>query len=125
MISPEEIRLQALKWWTPFLQSHVNNEPFFPKQIDRIGKVQPAHLTQRFEALQNEIESLYKNSKNETGLGYLIKTSGKNFRRTGVHELPDIIVFDSADDYLHFTGKRKEWRLFLRNYEFVKARHPK
>ena len=101
------------------MQSHVNNESFFPKQIDRIGKVQPAHVTQRFEALQNEIESLYKNSKNETGIGYLIKTSGKNFRRTGVHELPDSIVFDSADDYLYFIGRRKEWKLFLRNYELL------
>ncbi|MEO5995982.1 MAG: Wadjet anti-phage system protein JetD domain-containing protein [Chitinophagaceae bacterium] len=124
MISPEEIRMQALKWWVPFLQSHVHNEPFFPKQIDRIGKVQPAHVTQRFEALQNEIETLYKNSKNEGGTGYLIKTSGKKFRRTGVHELPDSIVFDSADDYLHFTGKRKEWKLFLRNYELLMGSLP-
>ena len=116
MISPEEIKQQAFKWWKPFLQSHVTNESFFPKQIDRIGKVKPGQVTHRFEALQNEIEVLYKTSKNETGIGYLIRTSGRNFRRTGLHELPDSIEFETADDYLYFIAKRKEWKLFQQNY---------
>ena len=124
MISPEEIKQQALKWWAPFLQSHVLNVLFFPKQIDRIGKIQPTHVTHRFETLQNEVEVLYKNSKNETGSGYLIKTSGKNFRRTGTHELPDSIVFETSDDYLHYVGKKKEWKSFLNNYELLMASLP-
>jgi hypothetical protein len=115
MINPDEIRQQALKWWEPLLQSHVNNEPFFPKSIDRIGKVQPVHVTQRFEALQDEIEALYKNAKNEIGTGYLVRTAAQHFRRTGAHELPDSIVFETAEDYLHYTGKQREWKLFVRN----------
>ncbi len=124
MITPEEIKQQALKWWAPFLQSHVLNELFFPKQIDRIGKIQPTHVTHRFEALQNEVEVLYKNSKNETGAGYLIVTSGRNFRRTGTHELPDSIVFETSDDYLHYVGKKKEWKSFQKNYELLMASLP-
>lgn len=124
MISPEEIKQQALKWWAPFLQSHVLNELFFPKLIDRIGKIQPTHVTHRFEALQNEVEVLYKNSKNETGAGYLIVTSGKNFRRTGTHELPVSIVFETSDDYLHYAGKKKEWKSFLNNYESLMTSLP-
>lgn len=124
MITPEEIKQQVLKWWAPFLQSHVLNELFFPKQIDRIGKIQPTHVTHRFEALQNEVEVLYKNSKNEIGAGYLIVTSGRNFRRTGTHELPDSIVFETSDDYLHYAGKKKEWKSFQKNYELLMASLP-
>lgn len=119
MIKPEEIRQQALKWWKPLLQSVVNNEPFFPKMIDRIGKIQPGHVTHRFEALTNETQDLYKYSKNQTGTGYLIKTAGRSFRRTGTHDLPDSIEFETIDDYLHVTGKKKEWKLFQKNYRTV------
>jgi len=124
MIGPEEIKKEALRWWKPFLQSYISKEPMFPRQIDRIGKVQPADVTQRFEDLQHEISILYRDSKGEKGAGYLVKTAGKNFRRSGTHELPDSIVFETADDYLHCTGKRKEWKLFTRNCEFLTASLP-
>jgi hypothetical protein len=119
MISPEDIKQQAIKWWKPFLQSYILKEPFFPKEIDRIGKARPADLTQRFDVLQNEIAALYSKSKNETGTGYLIKTAEKNYRRTGVHQLPHSVVFETADDYLHFTRKKTEWEFFIRNYELL------
>jgi hypothetical protein len=119
MISPEDIRQQALKWWKPFLQSYITREPFFPKQIDRIGKVQPGDLTRRFEDLQSEITALYAYSRNETGIGYQVKTAGQHFRRTGSNELPESILFETADDYLHVIKKRKEWELFTRNYELL------
>lgn len=117
MISPEEIKQQALKWWTPLLQSYISNEAFFPRQIERIGKVSPAQITSQFENLQREIEVLYQHSKNVTGVGYLIKTAGYNFRRTGSHELPDNIIFENIEDYLYFTNRKKEWKLFILHYQ--------
>ena len=119
MISPEDILQQALKWWKPFLQSYISNEPFFPKVIDRIGKVKPGDLTGRFGDLQNEITALYSQSKNETGIGYWVQAAEKNFRRTGVQQLPDSIVFETVNDYLHFTKKKKEWELLIKNYEVI------
>jgi len=101
------------------LQSYITKEPFFPKQIERIGKVQSEDVTHRFENLQKEIGILYRDSKNENGVGYFVKTADKNFRRSGPHEFPDLIVFETADDYFHCTGKRKEWKLFIRNYELL------
>jgi len=115
---------QALKWWKPFLQSSILREPFFPKQIDRIGKPQSGDLIRRFELLQGEIAALYGKSKNETGAGYLVKTATQHFRRTGSHDLPDCIVFETADDYLHFTRKKKEWELFIGNYELLISNLP-
>jgi hypothetical protein len=119
MISPEEIKEQATKWWKPFLQSVINNEPFFPKQIDRIGKIRSGHITAHFEVLKNEVDVLYQYSKNETGIGYWVQTVDKHFRRTGAHQLPECIVFESAEDYLHVTCKTKEWKTFQGNLTLI------
>ncbi len=124
MIKPEEIKEVALKWWQQFLISCINNEPFFPKQIDRIGKVKSGDITSRFEVIQNEIENLYKQSKNTSGVGYLVKTADKNFRRSGAHQLPDAIEFESVEDYLHCTGKKKEWLRFQENYKLLSRQIP-
>jgi len=124
MISPSEIKKQALKWWKPLLQSCIQGEQFFPKSIDRIGKVKSGHVTARFELLQQEIEELYRCSKNQTGSGYFVQTAGRNFRRTGSHELPDVIVFETIDDYITFTGYKKEWNGFLTNYNVIKSAIP-
>ncbi len=124
MISPNEIKSYAEKWWKPFLQSTVQGEPFFPKVIERIGKIKSGQITERLDALQKEVELLYRYSKNQTGNGYQIITAEKNFRRTGSHELPDTILFETIDDYIAFTGKKKEWRLFLLNFEKIKESLP-
>jgi hypothetical protein len=117
MISPEDIRLQALKWWQSYLLSLILKKPFFPREMDRIGKVKPGDLTHRFDVLQDEVAMLYKHSKNETGTGYWIKTAEKNFRRTGAHQLPDNILFETAEDYLCYIRKKGEAALFIQNYE--------
>ncbi len=124
MISPAEIKNQALKWWKPLLQSYIQEELFFPKSIDRIGKVKSSHVTARFELLQQEIEELYRCSKNQTGTGYQVQTAERNFRRTGSHELPDTVVFETIEDYIAFTGYKKEWNIFLTNYNIIKNSIP-
>ncbi|WP_315823964.1 DUF3322 domain-containing protein [Paraflavitalea speifideaquila] len=102
-----------------FPAKHNNRRSVFPKEIDRIGKAKAADITGRFDLLQEEVAVLYKHAKNETGLGYLVKTTEKNFRRTGNHQLPESIAFETAEDYLHFTRKKSEWQLFNRNYELL------
>ncbi len=124
MISPSEIKQLALKWWTPFLQSQIRGEAFFPKQIERIGKVQPGQITARFEILQREIEDLYQHSKNVKGKGYWIQTNTQNFRRTGSHELPTAIAFENIDDYVYCIGKQKDWALFQQNHHLLRQSLP-
>lgn len=119
MISPAEIKTQALKWWQTILQSRIKAEIFFPKSIARIGKLQSSQIIHQFESIQNEIETLYQSSKNITGVGYLVKTSDRNFRRTGILELPDSIIFETVEDYLSFADKTIEWKCFLSNYELI------
>jgi hypothetical protein len=124
MISPDEIRNYALKWWKPLLQSEILGEVFFPKSIDRIGKVKSGHVTGRFDALQQEIELLFRHSKNQIGIGYIVKTADRNFRRTGSHKLPDSIVFETIEDYLSITNRKKEWKVFLSNYNIIISNIP-
>lgn len=119
MITPDEIKTQASKWWKSFLQSYISGEPFFPKRIDRIGKVRPTDVTSQFETIQLQIEQLYSQSKSSTGSGYIVKTGLQNFRRTGTHELPEFIEFETQDDYISFVGKKKDWQTFLKNYKLV------
>ena len=119
MISPQEIKEQALKWWKPYLQSLIAKETFFPRQIDRIGKIKPSQITSSFATLKNEVDALYQSSKNEKGIGYLVKTTDKNFRRTGSQVLPDCLIFECEGDYLHVIGKEKDSKVFLRNSAFL------
>lgn len=124
MIKPEEIKEIAIKWWHSFLISYIKNEPFFPKQIVRIGKVKSGDITSRFEVLQSEIENLYQQSKNTNGTGYLVKTAERNFRRSGAHKLPDVIEFETLEDYLHCTGKKKELEKFQENCKLLFGQIP-
>jgi hypothetical protein len=124
MISPEEIKHQAIRLWNQVLVGYINGNRFLPIQIDRIGKVRPGDVHQQFEKIQNEIETLFRQSKNETGIGYIVKKSEYKFRRSGSHELPESIVIESLDDFLHVTGKKKEWVAFVRNYELLAGSIP-
>lgn len=119
MITPDEIKKQAAKWWKSFLQSYISGEPFFPKRINRIGKVRPTDVTSQFETIQLQIEQLYSQSKSSTGSGFIVKTGHQNFRRTGTHELPEFIEFENQDDYISFVGKKKDWQTFLKNYALI------
>ncbi|WKN41777.1 hypothetical protein [Tunicatimonas pelagia] len=41
MISPEDIKKQAVRWYTHFLRAELRGEDLFPKEV-RFAKVQPA-----------------------------------------------------------------------------------
>ncbi|MBS1666298.1 MAG: hypothetical protein JST58_02880 [Bacteroidetes bacterium] len=124
MISPQEIKTQGLKWWKPFLQSHLKNEAFFPKSIDRIGKISSSTLKEKFGELQSQLNELYKNSKDKLGYGYVINKEDVNFRKTGSHSLPQSITFESVDDYISFIDKKKDWSYFLNSSSYILQQLP-
>ncbi|MFW2475390.1 MAG: Wadjet anti-phage system protein JetD domain-containing protein [Sediminibacterium sp.] len=116
MIQPGDIKIKALKWWPPLLESYVKGEVFFPKSIEKIGKIKAGDITNNYGLLYAAVKELYSHSKNNTGAGYSVKTIDKKFRRTGEHELPDAIEFETLEDYLAFTSKKKDWIYFTANY---------
>ena len=124
MISPEEIKRQALRRWNLVLEGHIQNKEFVSLTIDRIGKVKPGEIRQQFEKIQQEVEMLLLHSKNQTGIGYLVEKAGYNFRRSGNHDLPERVIIESLDDFLHVTGKEKDWDIFIKNYKLIYERIP-
>jgi hypothetical protein len=124
MISPAEIKAQALKWWKPYLQSHLKGKTFFPRAIDRIGKIRSSAVRENLNALQLQLDELYKQSKEKVGTGYTINKEDVHFRRTGSHSLPQSITFESSEDYIAFIGKKKEWNSFLRNCKVIQNEIP-
>jgi len=124
MISPTEIKTQALKWWKPYLQSQLKGETFFPRSIDRIGKIKSSAVRENLNELQLQLDELYKQSKEKIGTGYTINKEDVHFRRTGSHLLPQSITFESSEDYIAFIGKKKEWNSFLRNCKVIQNEIP-
>ncbi len=124
MISPQEIKNQALKWWKQFLQSQLTGEDFFPKTIGRIGKVSSSAVREKINELQTQLADLQDNSKEKLGFGYVINREDVNFRRTGTHSLPQSITFEAAEDYIDFIGKRKDWTAFLQSNNLINQELP-
>lgn len=124
MISPAEIKLQALKWWKPYLQSHLKGEVFFPKTIDRIGKIKSTAVRENINELQTQLDELNKHSKEKAGFEYTINKEDVRFRRTGNHSLPQSITFESPEDFVAFIGKKKEWKSFLSNCTIIRQELP-
>src|SRR5689334_17598176 len=124
MIGPAQIKAQALKWWKPLLQSHLKGEAFFPRNIDRIGKIKSSEVRENITDLQQQLGELYKNSKENTGSGYTVNKEDVRFRRTGNHSLPQSITFSSLEDYIAYTGRKKEWNSFLQGCKLIERELP-
>jgi hypothetical protein len=124
MLSPDEIKRRALCRWGQVLIDYINGHRFSKIELPRIGKIRSNDVRQQFGKVQQELESLMRNSKNETGIGYTVELSGQTFRRTGTHDLPNTIQIDSLDDFLHVTGKKKEWLTFTANYANIISKIP-
>ncbi len=111
MITPEDIRKQALSWYKPFLQAYLLGEPF-PLEI-RFGKVRSSRILEDFATLDKEIKKLKALSKEESGCGYTIEFKETDTCKAGRQWLPASIYFESAEDYLRFLKKEKEFAAFI------------
>jgi hypothetical protein len=111
MISPEEIKKQAERWYREFLISMVTGEPFFPKDI-RFGKVKASETLTAYRRIKEEIAGLVEGSRERRGYGYSVELVVRKDRKTGEQRFPQRISFVNEDDYLRFIDKEKEARAF-------------
>ena len=112
MISPDQIKITAGKWWREVLQCEVNGETLFPKTLNRIGKIKPSETIQNVDQVQQEINSLRKYSKEKIGYGYTVVWSESNNRKVGRNLFPSNITVDSLEDYLKLLKKENEFKQF-------------
>jgi hypothetical protein len=119
MITPAEIKEQCLKWWKEILAASIDSLPFFPKEINRIGKVNPKDILQKLSSYKSSIELLRNNSKGDRKFGYYLILKEKYFDKIGLQIIPQKIIIESMDDYLFITGKQKDFSIFEKNRRLV------
>lgn len=124
MIAPKEIQEQSLKWWKDILLSTVDSTTFFPKEINRIGKVSSKDILNKLSDYKTSIELLKSNSKENKKVGYSLLTTEKHFDKIGKQSVPEKISIDSIEDYLRVTGKEKEYQTFLKNLSLIQTELP-
>ncbi len=125
MITPQEIKEQCLKWWKEVLLSSVDSVAYFPKEINRIGKVSPKDILDKLPEYKQSIELLKNNSKENKKLGYHLIVADRQFEKIGKQPVPGKISIDSIEDYLRITGKEKEHQTFLKNYSLIQNELPR
>ena len=112
MITRDEIKAIALKWWREVLQASVDNGTIFPKEIERFGRIKANETLKDFELVRTALITLRENSKQKKGFGYSVVWAEINSQRIGRNEFPKKIIFEELNDYLKFTGKDKDFEIF-------------
>jgi hypothetical protein len=101
------------------LRAAITGIPVFPKSI-RSNKT----LSKDFAEMNKQLKPLIASSKDVKGFGYTIQYKRVNTKLHGNQHLPDAISFELLDDYLDFTGKKKEYERFVSDSELILAAHP-
>ncbi|MEJ7682779.1 MAG: DUF3322 domain-containing protein [Segetibacter sp.] len=119
MITLKEIQEQCLKWWKDVLVSCIDTFAFFPKEINRIGKISSKDILNKLSAYKQSIELLKSNSKENKKSGYTLITEERQFDKIGRQIVPVKIVIESIEDYLRITAKEKDYQTFCKNYSLL------
>ena len=114
MITPAEIRQKALKLFNSgkMLQAELQGETLFPWSV-AFRKPNARQQLNDFASIRAWIESLKKQSAENTGSGYQIHYKVFNHRQLGEQRLPETIVFETRDDLLRFIHKLLEFKQLL------------
>lgn len=124
MITPKEIKEQCLKWWKDVLLSSIDSSSYFPKEINRIGKVSSKDILNKLSSYHESIQLLKNNSKKNRKFGYTLVLEKRQFAKINEQEVPEKIVIESIDDYLHLTSKEKEFDRFTKNISLLTVQLP-
>ncbi|MCC3589506.1 Wadjet anti-phage system protein JetD domain-containing protein [Microcoleus sp. PH2017_28_MFU_U_A] len=103
MITPDEIRKKADRLYTPFLQSLLLGEPFFPLDWPAGRKI-----PDDYPKLEDAVQQLLKGSKKYLGYGYQVELIQRKTRKFDMQSLPSRITFETETDYLKFLNKEPE-----------------
>ncbi len=137
MITPKEIQKQCLTWWKDVLLAYIDENlvdnisdnvvSFFPREINRIGKISAKDVQNKVLEHKKAIELLQNHSKNEAKndtkeskkFGYKLVLEETQFAKIGKQSVPTKIIIESIKDYLKITNKEKEYQIFQRNYALI------
>ena len=108
MITPNEIKIQGLRWWKEILISAIDDSSSFPREITRIGKITSKDILPKLNEHISSIQLLRNNSKELKGYGYKVVFIERQFDKIGRQQIPEKIIIDTIEDYLKLLSKEKE-----------------
>ena len=110
MITPEEIKAKALRYWQDqrSLKAYLRGDTFFPLVIP-FRKPSAKQLLKEFAEVRRWVQTLRDQSKARRGYGYTLLLKQAKHRQLGEQQMPDQIRFDTAEDYFRFIGKQREF----------------
>lgn len=125
MISPEDLRAKAQKLWDSHKihRAHLENGSLFPWEI-AVPRPTARELADEFPRLRAEVRRLEAGGKAAAGGGYSIEYAQINHRRLGEQSLPRKVVVTSLEDFLHLTGKRRQYDRFVSLAGTILAERP-
>lgn len=121
MITPQEIKKQCINWWKDFLVSEMTEQPFFPREITRIGRITSKDILLRLDEHKAAISELQKSALQ---WGYTLEMHEKNFDKIGNQKIPDRILIPSAEVYLRILRRKDELNIFSRNWQLIRREMP-
>ncbi len=109
MISYEAILQQAEAWWPEVLRASLTGTPFFPRPINRVGKVKPRERLEEFDRIQAQQQALIARKDK----GYTLHWEERNYRNVGRNRFIAGVSVDTLDDYLYLLRRGPAHRRFL------------
>ena len=115
MISPDEVRQKAERWWPEVLKAWLVGtlESLFPKAIPQIGLTKAADKLARFAAIQQEQDALRRASKEIIGYGYVLDWTVEGGRYVGQNAYITGITLETLDDFLQLIDRKPAFHRFV------------
>jgi hypothetical protein len=113
MISPEAIKEKTLKIWQSgrTLSAWLTGADLFPLDIP-FRKITAREALELFSEVRMWVNRLRERNKETKGFGYSMEFMEVNHRQLGIQHFPSRIWFETAEDFLRFIGKEKEFECF-------------
>src|SRR5262252_5583553 len=119
MITPAEIIQKAERLYLPFLQSRVQGESFFPRNLP-VGSLPLSNYAQ----LREGVQLLMAQSKEQRGYGYTIEFETHRTRKYESQNLPKRVVIETEHDFLRLIAKEQEFTHFQQDVSLLRERQP-
>lgn len=119
MISPNKIKLKALRKYKRYLQAIISEEDIFPLII--IGNKKPSSSIPEFK---KELNELITSSKEKKGFGYTITYKDIKSKTIGTQSIPSNIYFETIQDFEKYLNIQKEVNQFKTDYQNILNHFP-
>lgn len=121
MIGPDDIKKQCLRWWKEVLAAAMEDEAYFPKEIDRLKRITGKDILSRLAEHKQSIQEIQKYASQ---WGYEVGMAEQNFDKIGTQTVPVSIQIPSLAVYLRITDKKRDFDLFRKNFSLITQRQP-